>query len=138
MGLEPQAMDTTGNRPPAAVDATALARAAVALLGGEPGGSLGGLGALHRAFGDAGLGAAFESWVGSGANQPVTPAELERALGSEAIARLARSAGADPARVAAGLAEILPRVVDQLTPAGALPGGAGDPSALARRLIGRP
>jgi uncharacterized protein YidB (DUF937 family) len=137
MGVEQQSMDAIGGRP-AGVDAAGLARAAVALLGGEPGGSLGGLGALAAAFEAAGLGDAFRSWVGPGPNQPITAAELERALGTGAIGRLARSVGADPARVAAGLAELLPRVVDQLTPAGALPAGGGDPLALARRLLGRP
>ena len=45
---------------------------------------------------------------------------------------------APPARVAAGLAEVLPRVVDQLTPAGALPGGGVEPHAAADRPSGRP
>jgi uncharacterized protein YidB (DUF937 family) len=138
MGLQQEQMDATGSRPTGGVDAAGLARAAVALLGGESGGSLGGLGGLRHAFEGAGLGATFQSWVGPGANQPITAAELERALGAEAVGRLARSVGADPARVAAGLAELLPRVVDQLTPAGALPEGGGDPRALARRLLGRP
>jgi uncharacterized protein YidB (DUF937 family) len=138
MGLDHESMDARGTRPPGGIDATALARTAVALLGSDPGGSLGGLEALRRRFEGAGLGAAFQSWIGSGANQPVTASELERALGGEAIDRLAHSVGADPARVAAGLAELLPRVVDQLTPAGVLPDGDGDPRALARRLFGRP
>jgi uncharacterized protein YidB (DUF937 family) len=119
------------------VDAAALAGAVVALLGGEPGGSLGGLGGLEAAFGRAGLGAAFQSWVGTGPNRPIGAADLERALGAQAIGRLARSMGADPGRAAAGLAELLPRVVDQLTPAGRLPDAGGDPPALARRLLGR-
>jgi uncharacterized protein YidB (DUF937 family) len=138
MGVEQQSMDATGSRPAGGLDAAGLARAAVTLLGGEPGGSLGGLGGLAAAFGAAGLGDAFGSWVGTGPNRPITAAELERALGAGAVERLARAAGADPARVAAGLAELLPRVVDQLTPAGVLPEGGGDPRALARRLLGRP
>jgi uncharacterized protein YidB (DUF937 family) len=120
-----------------AVDAAALARAAVALLGGEPSGSLGGLAGVRAAFERAGLAAEFQSWVGTGPNRPITPAELERALGADAVGGLARSVGAEPSRVAAGLAELLPRVVDQLTPAGVLPDGAGEPAALARRLLGR-
>jgi len=138
MGLEHGSMGGTDGSTPGGVDAAALAREAVALLGGGSGGSFGGLGALRQAFEDAGLGAAFASWVGTGSNLPVTAAELERALGAEAIGRIARSARAEPARVAAALAEILPRVVDLLTPAGALPGGADQSAALARRQAGRP
>ncbi len=119
------------------VDAAGLARSVATLLAAEPGGSLGGLGGLQAAFDRAGLGATFQSWVGVGANQAITPAELERALGAGAIAGLARAHGADPARVAAGLAAVLPGVVDRLTPGGVLPDGGGDPAALARRLLGR-
>ncbi|HUO80076.1 MAG TPA: YidB family protein [Steroidobacteraceae bacterium] len=137
MGAEGEASDASGRRPPAGVDAAGLARTAVALLYGAPGAGLGGLGRLRRAFEDAGLGAAFASWVGPGANRPLSAAELERALGAEAIAGLARAAGASPARVAAGLAELLPRVVDELTPAGELPGGEGGAPAAARTGPGR-
>jgi uncharacterized protein YidB (DUF937 family) len=126
-----------GGDPRGGVDAAALARSVATLLGGEPGSSLGGLGGLQAAFDRAGLGAAFQSWVGAGANQAITPAELERALGAGAVAGLARAHGVDPARVAAGLAAVLPVVVDQLTPGGVLPAGEGDPAALARPRRGR-
>jgi uncharacterized protein YidB (DUF937 family) len=137
MGLMVQVTGGTGSQPAGGVDVAGLARVAVGLLGGEPGGSLGGLGGLCAAFRRAGLGAAFDSWVGTGPNRPITAGEIESALGAEAVARLARSVGADPVRVAAGLAEVLPRVIDQLTPAGALPDAGGEPRALARRLLGR-
>jgi uncharacterized protein YidB (DUF937 family) len=114
------------------VDAAGLARAVATLLAGAPGAAPGGLGGLEAAFERAGLGGAFQSWVGAGANQAITPAELERALGAAAIVGLARAHGVEPARVAAGLAAVLPAVVDQLTPGGVLPDGGGDPAALAR------
>ena len=130
MGERDGAMGATASRPAGAVDAAGLARTAVALLGTEPGSALAGLGGLRAAFERAGLGPAFASWVGTGPNAPISGAELERALGADAVGRLARSAGVEPARVAAALAELLPRVVDQLTPAGALP--AEDDEAGAR------
>lgn len=120
-----------------AQDTTGVAAMATALLGGEPGGALGGLAALAAAFERAGIGAAFQSWVGRGPNQPISGAELTRALGEDWLARLTRATGQDSTRLAAALAELLPRVVDQLTPDGRLPSGAGEPAALARRLLGR-
>jgi uncharacterized protein YidB (DUF937 family) len=137
MADEQQVGRAAGERPALGVDATGLARAAVALLGGEPGGALAGLGGLEAAFVRAGLGDAFSSWVATGPNRAITAADLERALGTEAVGRLARSMGSDPARVAAGLALVLPQVVDQLTPSGALPAGDGDPARLADRLLRR-
>ena len=139
MQLQNQAPGTCDRRPASAagaVDAAGLAGAAVALLGGQPGGALGGLGALLVAFERAALGDVFRSWVATGSNQPITAAELERVLGTEVIGRLASSAGVDPWRTVAGLAELLPRVVDQLTPGGVLPAGGGEPAGLARRLLG--
>jgi uncharacterized protein YidB (DUF937 family) len=137
MGPMEQAAGAAGGRPGGGVDAAGLAHAAVGLLGVARGGALAGLRGLRAAFERAGLGAAFASWVGTGPNSPLSAAELVSALGPQAIDRLARSVGADPARVAAGLAEVLPRVVDQLTPAGALPGGV-EPLAAADRPSGRP
>jgi uncharacterized protein YidB (DUF937 family) len=138
MGLTDQAAGRAGGRPGGSVDAAGLARAAVGLLDVARGGALAGLGALRAAFEQAGLGAAFGSWVGTGPNRPITAAELVSALGPQALDRLASSVGADPARIAAGLAEVLPRVVDQLTPAGVLPDDAGQPLAAAVRPSGRP
>ncbi len=137
MGDEQHSREQAGDRPGGGVDAAGLARAAVALLGGEPGGALGGLAGLQAAFDRAGLGDAFASWVALGANRPVSAVELERALGTDAVGRLARSMGAHQARVAAGLAAVLPQVIDQLTPGGTLPAGDGDALGLARRLLRR-
>ena len=115
-----------------------LAAAALWLL--EPAaGGLGGLRGLEAAFASQGLGERFASWVGTGANLPVSAAEIERALGP-AVASMARASRKDPAALAAGLAEILPRVVDGLTPHGRLPAGGRLQSlwALARLLLARP
>ena len=126
-----------GPQGPRSPDAAGLAAIASALLGGAPGGSLGGLAALAAAFERAGLGSTFASWVGLGPNEPVTGGELTRALGADWLGSLGVRSGQDPARLTAALAELLPHVVDQLTPDGRLPEGAGDPAALARRLLGR-
>lgn len=136
MGLMERTEGAAGSSPGSGVDAAGLARAAVGLLGAGEGRPLGGLSGLRAAFERAGLGAAFESWIGNGPNRPISASELASALGAEVVGRLARSAGADPARVAAGLAELLPRVVDQLTPAGVLPDAA--PTAAASQLPGQP
>jgi uncharacterized protein YidB (DUF937 family) len=109
------------------------------LLLGRSGGGLGGFTGLEAAFARARLGDEFASWVGTGPNLPVSAADVCRALGPsvEALADATRS---DSRRVAEGLAELLPRVVDGLTPDGRRPAGGRVASlwALARLLLMRP
>jgi uncharacterized protein YidB (DUF937 family) len=68
-----------------------------------------------------GLGATVQSWVGTGANQPITADQIHQAFGSGTIAALAAKAGLDPQVVAQKLAQALPQAIDKLTPAGAVP-----------------
>jgi len=83
--------------------------------------SLGGLPGLADKFNQAGLGHLVQSWIGSGANLPVSEAQLQSVLGSETITNLAAKVGIDPAQLQAHLAQYLPLIVDRLTPHGALP-----------------
>jgi uncharacterized protein YidB (DUF937 family) len=94
-----------------------------AVLGGLLGGAAGS-GALEDLLGkfkDAGAGDAADSWVASGENQPVDPATVEKALGTETIDKIAEQTGHTREDVEAGLAASLPKVVDAMTPEGAIP-----------------
>ncbi len=88
-----------------------------ALLLGRRGGGLQGIG---LALEQAGCGDRFQSWVGAGPNLPISGPEIRRALAPTVLA-IASASSRDPARVAEGLAVLLPRLVDALTPAGRLP-----------------
>jgi len=85
------------------------------------GGLLGGLGGLLDKLQRGGLGNAANSWVGSGQNQPVSPNQLGPALGSDVIKTLAQRSGLSEEELTQQLSQILPGVVDKLTPAGRLP-----------------
>ncbi len=92
------------------------------LGGGSTGGVLSsGLSDLVRQFQQNGLGNIAQSWVGQGANQPVAPADLEKALGPEKIDWLARETGMPRDQLLAGLSRELPHAVDKLTPNGRIP-----------------
>ena len=78
----------------------------------------GGLQCLAGKFSQSGQGDAFSSWVGMGENQPVSGAQIQKALGSDQISALAARIGVDPALASSFLAEYLPKIVDKLTPAG--------------------
>lgn len=84
------------------------------------GGHEGGLGGLVQAFEKGGLGDVAQSWVGKGANLPVSAAQIESVLGTGAIGELARKLGLDPHAAAGQISEYLPRIIDQLTPNGAV------------------
>lgn len=85
--------------------------------GPAPGG-LGGLSALLQQFQQAGLGSKADSWVGSGANEPVAPDELASVFSPALIQQWARQAGTDPQSLLAVLSQALPNVVDHMTPQG--------------------
>jgi uncharacterized protein YidB (DUF937 family) len=86
-----------------------------------PGGLLGGLGGLLDKLQKGGLGGLADSWVGKGQNQLVSPNQLGPALGPDIIKALAQRSGLSEEEVTKQLSQILPGVVDKLTPAGRLP-----------------
>lgn len=85
------------------------------------GGLLGGLGGLLGKLHQGGLGDAANSWVGSGENQPVSPHQLGSALGPDIVKALAQRSGLSEAEVTSQLSQLLPGLVDKLTPKGRLP-----------------
>lgn len=93
-----------------------LMRAVTGLIGGA------GLGGLVSKLTGGGLGDVVGSWVGKGDNKPVSPDQLKQALGDDTVRQVAQEAGVSEDEAAGGLAELLPNVVDQLTPDGEVPG----------------
>jgi uncharacterized protein YidB (DUF937 family) len=92
------------------------------LAGGAAGGLLsGGLGGLVRQFEQAGLGETAHSWVGRGQNRPLSPHELENAVGKDTLQRLSDESGRPYNDVLSELSTSLPENVDQLTPEGRIP-----------------
>jgi uncharacterized protein YidB (DUF937 family) len=87
----------------------------------QNGGLTGILGKLRQ----AGLGEHADSWVGTGANLPVSEDQLSQILGSGAIGRIAAQCGIAPGAAAGGLAQALPQIINQLTPEGTVPGNHG-------------
>ena len=97
-------------------------------------GSGNGLAGLVQQLAASGLGPQVESWIGSGANLPVSGDQIQQALGSEKIQQLAQQVGLDPAQLSGALAHLLPHAVDQLTPGGQMPQPGGLQAALSGLL----
>ena len=61
------------------------------------------------------------SWVSRGPNRPISPQQLEQALGEHAISDLMRQTGMERTELLKTLSEHLPNVIDRLTPDGRIP-----------------
>jgi len=81
----------------------------------------GGLAGVVSQFENRGLGPTVRSWVGTGANQPITAEQVQHVLGADLLQQLAAKSGHSVPDLAQKLAQILPQAVDQMTPQGVLP-----------------
>lgn len=90
-------------------------------------GGVGGLNGLVQLFTKAGLGHIIQSWIGTGQNLPISPAQLQQVLGPGVLQGLAGKLNLSPDLLAQQLSHSLPTVVDKLTPQGQVP--AQDPLA---------
>jgi uncharacterized protein YidB (DUF937 family) len=105
---------------------------------GQGGAQGGGLAALVQQFQAAGLGEQVNSWIGTGQNLPVSPEQLQGALGGDQMSMMAEKMGLSTGDLGAQLSQMLPQVVDQLTPSGQLPeGGLGNLGDLLGSLMRR-
>ena len=98
---------------------TPLDKILTQLMGGQQGAS--GLEALVEKLRNGGLREQVESWISTGPNRPVAPQELERALGEGEADQLASGTGAERPGLLAVLSQVLPRLIDGMTPQGRLP-----------------
>ena len=83
-----------------------------------------GLQDLLGGFNEAGAEDSVESWVGTGPNHPTDAGQVESAVGRTRTEAMASALGVAPDTLAAGLARLIPAVVDHLTPGARLPSGA--------------
>lgn len=81
----------------------------------------GGLQGLIKTFQEKGLGNAIASWVGTGQNQAIAGDQIQQVLDNGQLQQLAQKFGLSPETVSSDLANILPQVIDKLTPNGQLP-----------------
>jgi uncharacterized protein YidB (DUF937 family) len=90
----------------------------------------GGLQNLIQGMEQKGLGSIAQSWVGTGANHAITAEQIQSVLGNQRLQELASQHGLNLQDVSSHLAQILPVVVDKLTPNGQVPNAGGIASLL--------
>lgn len=83
----------------------------------------GGLQGLIQSFQQGGLGDIVNSWVANGQNLPISAEQIQSVLGGTSLQDLAAKLGMSPAQASGSLADILPKMIDTMTPNGQLPAG---------------
>ena len=106
-----------------------LVSSALELLQNHPGGLTG----MMQSFRQGGLGDVISSWVGTGQNLPISADQIQRVLGSGVLQQFAERAGISTQDASSQLANLLPNIVDKLTPDGQVP--SGDLKAMGMSLL---
>lgn len=79
---------------------------------------VGGISGLQRMFQEKGLGGLVGSWISSGQNLPISADQLQSVLHSDALNQAAAKFGVDPGHLTSMMTQLLPHVVDKMTPTG--------------------
>ena len=116
----------------AAANPIATVQMVMKVVQGFPGGVQG----LLQKLSEAGLRAQVRSWVSGGPNLPVTADQIMQALGAAHLQPVARQFGVDQEQVANSTADLLPDLVDRLTPEGREDDLDAGLSGLAARIPG--
>jgi uncharacterized protein YidB (DUF937 family) len=72
------------------------------------------------------MGQQADSWVSTGQNLPIDPGALGEIFGQEELGQIARQTGMSQQDVSGGLADLLPGLIDGMTPTGQVPADSSD------------
>jgi uncharacterized protein YidB (DUF937 family) len=86
----------------------------------------GGLEGILGKFQQAGFGQQAQSWIGTGQNEPIDPNVLQQIFGQGQLGKIAQQLGISTEQASSGVAQMLPQVVDEMTPSGQIPANHGD------------
>ncbi len=81
----------------------------------------GGVGGLVQQFQQKGLGGLIQGWVSNGPNPPIGGEQVLDLIGRDRVMAIAAKAGLSEEQWTSGISQILPKVVDSLTPNGTVP-----------------
>lgn len=96
---------------------------------------VGGVSGLVSAFEQQGLGGIIGSWIGTGKNLPISPEQLQSVLGDERIQAIAKGMGLSTQDVSSHLSQLMPTLIDKMTPDGQAP-AAGEVGGLLQAIKG--
>ena len=97
----------------------------------------GGLPGVLNMLRGSGLGQQADSWVGTGPNADVSADQITQAFGGSGIGGLAAQLGTSQGQAGSILSQILPELVNQLTPNGQIPDNHSDVLAKGLEMLRR-
>jgi uncharacterized protein YidB (DUF937 family) len=86
----------------------------------------GGLEGVLGKFRQGGMAQQADSWVSTGQNMNISPDQLQQVFGSSTISDLASRLGMSEGQASSTMAELLPDVINQLTPEGQVPANSNE------------
>lgn len=86
----------------------------------------GGLPGIISKLQQGGLASQVGSWVGTGANMPINGSQLQEVIGTGTIGQIAQQLGLSHGDASSGLAQVLPQIIDKMTPTGQVTADHGD------------
>ena len=86
----------------------------------------GGLPGIISKLQNGGMAQQVGSWVGTGQNVPISGSQLQEVLGSGSIGQIAQQLGMSHGDTSSNLAQVLPQLIDHLTPNGQVPDDHSD------------
>jgi uncharacterized protein YidB (DUF937 family) len=119
------------------LDISSLLPALTGLLGGGQGGL--DLSSLVSKFSSGGFGNVVNSWLGDGANEPISPNQITEMFGSSQMSEFASKLGLSQEEAAGGLSDAIPQMMDKASSGGSLMdsiGGISGALGAAGKLFG--
>ncbi len=95
---------------------------------------IGGLAGLMALLQQKGLGNLASGWVANGPNPPISPSQLTQVLGEQHVQQFAQQNGLSQSDAANALSQLLPHVVDHMTPDGSVPQQAANMDSMLASL----
>jgi uncharacterized protein YidB (DUF937 family) len=86
----------------------------------------GGVGAVLDRFKQSGYGRQAQSWVDTGSNETLDDQAVQQVVGQDELRQMAQKLGVPEDQVSRAFAEIMPEMVDKLSPGGQVPNQADD------------
>ena len=98
----------------------------------------GGLEGVLGRFRQGGLGKQADSWVGTGQNMNISASELQEVFGSSTLRDLASQLGMPEERAGSTMAQVLPELINQLTPQGQVPANGDEEISEGLSMLANP
>ena len=94
---------------------------------------IGGIQGLMQMFQQKGYGDTVASWISKGGEKkPISGDDVQNVLGQERVHHVASEAGISDREASGGLANVLPQLVDKMTPDGQIPDSESANSTLSQ------